>query len=385
MSDPLPSSAPELKPAEPRPPALTMLREHWGWFAFAGLVLVMLYLLGPILSPFVIGATFAYLGDPIVDRLERLRLSRTAAVSLLFVLVTALAVLALVLVVPLLQTQILSLVQNVPEWLKWLQDVGLPKLGVKLPRGIQLDADGLRKVLAEHWDGASDIASVVLGRVGRSTPAVLGLIADLLLIPIVTFYLLRDWDLMVARIRHLTPRHFQRTAIGFANETDAVLSALIRGQLLVMLALSVFYSVGLYLAGLNVALLVGILSGLVSFIPYLGFASGILIASIAMMVQTQAGLPVLKVLLVYGIGQVIESGLLTPMLVGDRIGLHPVIVIFAVLAGGQLFGFVGVLVALPVAAVLAVLVRHAMRRWLHSPLYLGPAAARSGPLPPGVP
>lgn len=380
MTDPSSSSAPEVQR-----PALAALREHWGWFAFAGLVLVMLYLLGPILSPFVIGATFAYLGDPVVDRLERLRLSRTAAVSLLFVLVTAISVLAMVLVVPLLQTQILSLVQSVPEWLKWLQDVGLPKLGVKLPRGIQLDAEGLRKVLAEHWDGASDIASVVLGRVGRSTPAVLGLVADLLLIPIVTFYLLRDWDLMVARIRHLTPRHFQRTAIGFANETDAVLSALIRGQLLVMLALSLFYSAGLYLAGLNVALLVGILSGLVSFIPYLGFASGILIASIAMMVQTQAGLPVLKVLLVYGIGQVIESGLLTPMLVGDRIGLHPVAVIFAILAGGQLFGFVGVLVALPVAAVLAVLVRHAMRRWLHSPLYLGTAAARTEPNPPGLP
>lgn len=380
MSDPLPSSASEVQR-----PALAALREHWGWFAFAGLALVLLYLLGPILSPFVIGATFAYLGDPLVDRLERLRLSRTAAVSLLFVLVTAIAVLAMVLVVPLLQTQVLSLVQNVPEWLKWLQDVGLPKLGLKLPRGIQLDAEGLRKVLAEHWDGASDIASVVLGRVGRSTPAVLGLVADLLLIPIVTFYLLRDWDLMVARIRHLTPRHFQRTAIGFANETDAVLSALIRGQLLVMLALSLFYSAGLYLAGLNVALLVGILSGLVSFIPYLGFASGILIASIAMMVQTQAGLPVLKVLLVYGIGQVIESGLLTPMLVGDRIGLHPVAVIFAILAGGQLFGFVGVLVALPVAAVLAVLVRHAMRRWLHSRLYLGPAPTRTEPTPPGVP
>lgn len=365
----------QLLPPSPSPefgrPALALLRDHWGWFAFAAAVLVLLYLLSPILSPFAIGATFAYLGDPLVDRMERLRLPRALAVSLLFVFWAGLAVLALLLIAPLLQAQILSLVQNVPDWLHWLQEVGLPKLGVKLPRGVHLDADGLRKMLEEHWASASDLASVVLGHIGRSTPALLGFIAELLLIPIVTFYLLRDWDLMVARIGELVPRRLLPSATAFAAETDDVLSALIRGQLLVMLALAVFYSAGLALVGLKVALLVGILSGLVSFIPYLGFATGIIVASIAMLVQEQAALPMVWVLAVYGVGQTIESGVLTPMLVGDRIGLHPVTVIFAILAGGQLFGFAGVLVALPVAAVLAVLVRHAERRWLRSPLYLG--------------
>lgn len=356
-----------------------LLREHWGWFAGAAAVLVLLYFLGPILAPFLIGATFAYLGDPLVDRLERLRLSRSVAVSVVFVVVIAISALALVLVVPLLQLQFSSLLQNIPEWLKWLQDVGLPKLGVSLPAGVQLDAEGLRKVFAEHWTGASGVASTVLAHVGRSTPALLGFLADLLLIPIVTFYLLRDWDLMVARILVLTPRRLQAQAVAFATETDTVLSALIRGQLLVMLALAVLYSVGLSIAGLKVALLVGILSGLVSFIPYLGFISGLVVASIAMMVQAQSILPVVGVLVVYGIGQTVESGVLTPMLVGDRIGLHPVAVIFAILAGGQLFGFVGVLVALPVAAVLAVLVRHAQRRWLRSPLYLDLTGSRSSP------
>ncbi len=370
----------------PKQPALTLLRDHWGWFAFAGGVLVLLYFLGPILSPFVIGATVAYLGDPLVDRMERLRMSRTVAVSLLFVIVTALSTLALILIVPLLQEQILSLIENIPEWLKWLQDVGLPALGLRLPRGMHLDADGLRKVLAEHWTGATDVASTVLQHVSRSTPALLGFLADLLLIPIVTFYLLRDWDVMVARIRDLTPVRLQPRAIEFAEETDGVLSALIRGQLLVMLALAIFYSAGLYVAGLKVALLVGIMAGLVSFIPYLGFISGLIVASIAMMVQTQALFPVVWVLIVFGIGQTIESGVLTPMLVGDRIGLHPVAVIFAILAGGQLFGFVGVLVALPVAAVLAVLVRHALRRWLKSPLYLGASPIASiDTEPPGAP
>jgi predicted PurR-regulated permease PerM len=369
------------EPAAPESPSpvLASLREHWGWFAVAAGLLALFWALSPILAPFAVGATLAYLGDPLVDRLERLRLSRTLAVAMVFLVVTAIAVLALVLVVPVLEEQVLSLIQNIPDWLHWLQDSGLPKLGVKLPRGVHLDADGLRKVLAEHWDGASDFASVMLGHVGRSTPALLGFVADLLLIPIVSFYLLRDWDLMVARIGKLWPRRYARRGLAFALETDEVLAALIRGQLLVMLALAVFYCIGLSVIGLKVALLIGLLTGLVSFIPYLGFFGSLIAATIAMAVQTQDPFEVVKVLIVYGIGQVLESGVLTPMLVGDRIGLHPVAVIFAILAGGQLFGFVGVLVALPVAAVVAVLVRSATQRWLESTLYLG------GKVPPAAP
>ncbi len=177
---------------------------------------------------------------------------------------------------------------------------------------------------------------------------------------------------MVARVRNLIPRRLLPQGIAFASEADDVLSALIRGQLLVMLALAVIYSLGLWIVGLKVALLIGILSGLVSFVPYLGFVGGLLAASIAMLVQEQSITGVAWVTLVFTVGQMLEGGVLTPMLVGDRIGLHPVAVIFAIMAGGQLFGFVGVLVALPVAAVLAVLVRHALKRWARSPLYLDP-------------
>jgi predicted PurR-regulated permease PerM len=150
-----------------------------------------------------------------------------------------------------------------------------------------------------------------------------------------------------------------------------VLSSLIRGQLAVMASLAVIYGGGLTLVGVNFGLLIGVISGLVSFIPYLGFISGLLTASIAMLVQTQSPVSLLWVGLVYGVGQVMESGVLTPMLVGDRIGLHPVAVIFAIMAGGQLFGFIGVLIALPTAAVIAVLMRHTRRRWLQSPVYRG--------------
>lgn len=356
-----------------------MLREHWGWFVMVALVLVFLYLLGPILAPFAIAAVFAYIGDPIVDRMERYRLSRTAAVCVLFVIATLITVLALVLIMPLLQTQVLSLIDNIPAWAQWVQQVAMPKLGLKMPRGYQLDVDSLRKFLASHWDGASDFASIIAGYVGRSTPALLGFLANLFLIPIVSFYLLRDWDVMVVKIRNLIPRRVLPQGIAFATETNDVLSALIRGQLLVMLALAVIYSLGLWLVGLKVALLIGIVSGLVSFVPYLGFVGGLLAASIAMLVQEQSAGSVAWVALVFTVGQMLEGGVLTPMLVGDRIGLHPVAVIFAIMAGGQLFGFVGVLVALPVAAVLAVLVRHALRRWARSALYLdvdtAPAAA----------
>lgn len=388
MSDPLD------EPLPPEPPgaetvgreAASLLRENWGWLAIAAGALVLLYYLGPILAPFLVSAGLAYLGDPLVDRLEKLRLPRTAGVALVFVVFFGLLVTALLLIVPILEEQIVTFAQNVPEWLKWVQDVGLPKLGVRLPPGVRLDVTGLRNAITHNLSQAGDIASAVLSRVEASTPALLGFVADLLLIPIVSFYLLRDWDLLVARIDQLIPPRLRPYAEQLARESDGVLSALIRGQLLVMAALALYYSVALGIAGLKVALLIGLFTGLVSFIPYLGYFSGLLAACIAMGVQAQEVTPVLWVALVYGIGQILESGLLTPLLVGDRIGLHPVAVIFAILAGGQLLGFAGVLVALPVAAVAAVLLRHARQRWLHSPLYNSTGKAPPAPVtPPGPP
>ncbi|MDB5978627.1 MAG: family transporter [Nevskia sp.] len=365
--------------------AVSVLRQNWGWFAAAAAGLVLLYFLGPILAPFLISAGLAYLGDPLVDRLELLGLSRTLGVGIVFVVFFGLVVTALILVVPMLEEQIVTFAQNIPDWLKWVQDVGLPKIGVHLPAGIRLDAVGLRDAVAHNLSQAGDIAGIVLDRVKQSTPVLLEFIANALLIPIVSFYLLRDWDLLVARIDQMIPPRLRPQAEALARETDGVLSALIRGQLLVMAALAAIYSIGLTIAGLKVALLIGIAAGMVSFIPYLGFIGGLLTASIAMLVQTQSVTPLLWVAIVFGIGQVLESGVLTPMLVGDRIGLHPVAVIFSILAGGQLFGFVGVLVALPVAAVLAVLLRHARQHWLRSPLYIGaagqPANSETPPAP----
>jgi len=356
------------------PEAVTPLRsfrENWGWFATAGVTLLMLYFLGPIMTPFVVGGVIAYLGNPVCDRLEHHGVPRGLSVALVFLVFFAVLITALVLVVPLLQDQIVQLAENIPDWLKWVQDVGLPQLHIRLPAGLRLDAGGLRDALTKNWSQAGSIAGDVLARIGHSTPALLGFLADLLLIPIVTFYLMRDWELMLKRVDQLIPPRLRGHTEEFAREIDSVLNALIRGQLLVMIALALIYGIGLWITGLKVALLIGLFAGLVSFIPYMGFATGFLLAIVTTLVQDQEILALLPVVIVFTVGMILENAVLTPMLVGNRIGLHPVAVIFALLAGGQLLGFSGVLVALPVAAIFAVGARHARKRWLRSPLYWG--------------
>lgn len=352
-----------------KPRELNLLLHGWPWLA--GLVGfgILLYLLSPIMMPFVLGAGLSYLGDPVVDRLQKLRLSRTAGVCVVFVAISGLSLLGLLLFVPMLQKQLIVMLQNLPETLRWIQDSALPRLGLSLPADLQLDAQGLKNIVREHWQEAGNLAKEIWARVSQSSGALLTFAANLLMVPIVTFYLLRDWDDLVAWIADIIPRRLLPTASTLARETDEVLGAFLRGQLLVMLALAVVYSVGLWIVGLDLALLVGTIAGLISFVPYLGSAVGILLGLAMMFVQTQEMLPLLWVALVFGVGQMLESMVLTPLLVGDRIGLHPVAVIFAVMAGGQLFGFIGVLLALPAAAALAVLLRHAKQRWLESPWY----------------
>lgn len=341
------------------------------WIATGLGLLVMLWLLSPILLPFVLGAALAYLGDPIVAQLQRWRLSRTAGVAVVFASITLAALLFAALLVPLLQQQLQTFLQRLPDYLQWLQQTGLPALGVSVPEGGRIDAQGLRELLRENWDQAGSIARELLARATESGGALITFFVNLLMIPVVTFYLLRDWHRLVAWIDGMIPRPLVGKVREIARETDEVLAAFLRGQLTVMAALALIYSTGLWLAGLDLALLIGLGAGLVSFVPYLGFFVGVLAATVAMYFQEQALLPLLWVLLVFGVGQILETVYLTPNLVGERIGLHPVAVIFALLAGGQLLGFVGVLLALPAAAGLSVLFRHAKQRWLRSPLYAG--------------
>ena len=243
----------------------------------------------------------------------------------------------------------------------WLNSVGLP---VEF-----FDLSTLKQALANYWAEVGQLAGGVFGYMTRSGMAILQWLVNLVLVPVVTFYLLRDWDIIVARFREILPRSYANKVIQLSLECDEMLAAFIRGQLMVMFALASIYTVGLSMIGLELSLLLGVVSGVVSFVPYLGLIVGISLAGLAAFLQFHEWLPVLMVVIVFGVAQVVEAVVLTPRFVGERIGLHPVAVIFAVLAGGQLFGFTGVLLALPAAAVIMVLLRHAHQRYLDSQLY----------------
>lgn len=322
----------------------------------------LLYLLAPILTPFVAAGLLAYLGDPLVDRLQRLKLGRTVAVVFVFLLIFVLLISLLALVGPLVKAQIAVLAKQVPVYVRWLESHFLPRILDLIGQEGKSDL-GLAAFLADNWQKASGYAGNALATVSRGGGLLLTGIINLFLIPVVTFYLLRDWDEIVKRGAALVPDHRQTQVFSLVRESDQVLGAFLRGQLLVMLGLSVIYTSGLALLGLDNALAIGVVAGLVSFVPYLGLFVGIVLAGLAAIVQTGSILTVALVVLVFVVGQMVEGMLLTPRLVGDRIGLHPVLVIFAVMAGGQLFGFFGILLALPVAAVVSVAMRFAYQHY----------------------
>ena len=339
------------------------------WLAIFVIVSVLIYLLAPILMPFMTAAVLAYIADPLADKLEK-KMSRTLAVSVVFFTLSLIALLLLLILLPLLEKQIVVLAEKLPLYIDRAQNYLVPLLKEQLGLDVGLfDLDLLKKSLSDYWKTAGGIAAKVLTSISRSGLILAGWIANFVLMLVVTFYLLRDWDSLVAKIHALIPRHNEKTMVVIAKESDEVLGAFFRGQMVVMLVLSVVYTVGLMMVGIDTALLIGMLSGMVSFVPYLGFIVGIVVASIAALMQFQEIMPLIYVAIVFMVGQMLEGMLLTPLLVGDKIGLHPVAVIFAVLAGGQLFGFVGILLALPVAAVIAVVLRHIHTRYTQSELY----------------
>ncbi|MDU9034168.1 AI-2E family transporter [Pseudomonas corrugata] len=346
---------------------------RWFWLGGVALLFAFIYLLHPILTPFLVALLLAYLFDPVVDRLEKLGLSRTWGVVAVFTLFTLIVSALLLVLIPMLAKQLLRLYELAPQMLDWLQHTAVPWVQSKL--GL---ADGFWKfdkvkaAISAHMGQTTDIVGIVLSRATASGLALIGWLANLVLIPVVSFYLLRDWDLMMAKIRSLLPRHREDRIVTLAGECHEVLGAFVRGQLLVMVALGFIYAAGLMLVGLELGLLIGLIAGLAAIVPYMGFVIGIGAALIAGLFQFGGDLyPMVGIVAVFMVGQALEGMVLTPLLVGDRIGLHPVAVIFAILAGGELFGFTGILVALPVAAVIMVLVRHVHDLYKDSDIYSG--------------
>ena len=351
---------------------LSKLSDSQKWFMLAVLVFGgwLLYLLAPVLTPFLISALLAYLGDPLVDRLEKHKISRTLGVVIVFFVMSLLGLILLLVMIPMLEKQIAVLIVKIPQSIDNFQDIVLPRIaqfaGFETPT---LDTSAFKRAIMGNWESLGGVMGGLFGKLTTSGLKIMNWLAFLVLIPVVTFYLLRDWDLLIARIHDLLPRRLESTVTRLAKECDGVLAEFFRGQVSVMIALAIIYTIGLMIVGLDVAFLIGMLAGLVSFVPYLGFIVGIVVASIAAVMQYHDVIHVVYVAIVFGIGQALEGMVLSPLLVGDRIGLHPVAVIFAVMAGGQLFGFVGVLLALPVAAVIVVILRHWHELYKESDFY----------------
>lgn len=342
------------------------------WLAFAAALSGLLYLLAPILSPFVAAAILAYICNPLVQRLCAWKMPRTLAVAAVMLFGLLLLSGLVLVVMPLLQEEVALLMARLPQWLDVVRERFLPWVQQTVGLSLALDTAAFKSLLAEHWQAAGGVAAKLLPWLQSGGGLLLGLLANLLLIPLVMFYLLRDWNELLDRLEQAVPRHWHGKVAAVAREVDAVLAEFLRGQLSVMALMSLFYACALWLVGLEFALPIGLLAGLLVFVPYLGLVIGLLLATLAAVMQFGFGGDLLLVWGVFALGQLLEGMVVTPWLVGDRIGLHPLAVIFALLAFGQLFGFFGLLLALPLAAILLVLLRHARARYFSSSLYRQP-------------
>ena len=344
-------------------------------FILSGIALILwvLYLLKPVVLPFIAAFLVAYLFSPLVDKLHRIGLPRWLSIGIVFIGIGVIVTLAIWYVVPLVWQQLIYARDSIPAGIHWLNYTFLPWVSQTFNvEAMEIDTEQISKVVMEYIQtnySADSIQSVVL-RVAQSGLNFIQIGGVVVLIPIIAFYFLLDWDRMLDSLRRLIPRHYEKITLGIVGECHNVLGAFVKGQFLVMFLLGVVYAVGLQLIGLEVGLIIGMVAGLASIIPYLGFGVGIIAAVIATLFQFGIDWTHLAlVIIVFMIGQAIEGYILQPFLLGDKIGLSPVAVVFAVLAGAQLAGFLGMLIALPVAAVIVVLLRHARESYEKSRLY----------------
>ncbi len=353
-------------------------RPAYTWLALAAASIAMLVLLQSILLPFVAGMAIAYFLDPVADKLEERGLGRTLATLLVLTIFFVLVIAAGLMLAPVLHSQAAGFAERLPGYVERARDSVLPALKELAETvGFDLELDG-----QDAFKGLANDAMAFLGRLAgkalSSGIALFNLAALLLISPIVAFYLLRDWDHMTDRVDSWLPRAQAPALREIWRRIDEVLAGFIRGQGTVCVILAIFYAAALSIAGLEFGLIIGLFSGLISFIPFVGATLGLILSMATALTQfwpdfVQIGL----IAFIFFVGQVLEGNFLTPKLLGEKVGLHPVWVIFALLAGGTLFGFVGVLLALPGAAVAGVLVRFFIDRYLASPIYLGPPGTLS--------
>lgn len=357
---------------------MTYQQKAWTWVVGLAAFLLLLYLLRGVMLPFVAGMAVAYFLDPACDWLEEKGSSRTVATTFITGGFFFLALAVFVLLAPLAYSQIVDLVAKVPDYAKMLPE----KIGPLLERlGPYVGASDIAELRDTLKASAADMVRWVgrfAGGLVTQLEALANLVSLLIITPIVSFYLLRDWDHLVEKVDNLLPRAHVETIRAQFSEIDRTLAGFVRGQVSVCLMLGLFYGIGLTLVGLDFGFIIGLGTGIVSFVPFFGMLVGFVVGMGLALVQFDSWTSIGLVAGVFMIGQVIEGNFLTPKLVGGRVGLHAVWVIFALLAGGALFGFLGVLLAVPVAAVVGVLVRFGIDRYLQSSLYLADDSSAAG-------
>ena len=343
----------------------------WGWIAIALAAGFLVWLLSPILAPFLFAAILAYICDPLVARLTRRGVPHTLAVVLVLLLALAVLVGLLLVVLPVFYKETRLLMEKLPAFVVWFNQHAAPWLKTQLDIKVQLDGDLAKQLAREALSENEELVKHLLGSLKFGSQVVLAILVNLLLVPVVLFYLLNDWHQLLDRVDQLIPPRVHDRVRAIAGEIDLVLAQWLRGQLLVVAIMSAYYVATLWLAGLEFALPIGILTGLAVIVPYVGIVFGFALATLTALLETGTFAAVLWVWLAIAVGQVLEGMVVTPRIVGERIGLHPVAVIFALLAFGQVFGFFGVLLALPASAALLVGLRHLRAAYLAGPLYGG--------------
>ncbi len=343
---------------------------HYLWWLTLACVLgVLIYLLSPILTPFLLAAVIAYICNPLVSRMATYDISRTIGTILVMLLLLGTFAAFILVMLPLFEKEATRLIEKIPAYLEMLRNNLIPWLEIRFNISLQTDISTLKQMVAEHWQSAGGVAAKILPSLTSGGVAIVTFFVNLVLVPVVLFYLLRDWEKLINHIDQMIPRYWHNQVNLLAKDADRILAEFLRGQLAVIILMSICYITGLWIVGLEFALPIGLLAGVLVFVPYLGMIVGLLFATFAAAMQFQDWSGVVIVWAVFGAGQMLESFLITPWLVGDRIGLHPVIVIFALLAFGQLFGFFGILLALPISAVLLVWLRHIHKQYIASTLY----------------
>ncbi|RWG59705.1 MAG: AI-2E family transporter [Mesorhizobium sp.] len=363
--------------------ASTALRRQIAfWLIVAVLLALFLYVFSGILLPFVAGMVLAYFLDPVADRLQRLGLSRLMATVVILIAFVVVVVLAFVILVPVLATQMADFARKLPEYLTRLQSLITSFDPKWLEQRFGVNAASLREGLNSLLTTGFGLLTTVFTSIWSSGVALVSVVSLFVVTPVVAFYMLLDWDRMVAVVDSWVPRDYVETVRALARDINTATAGFVRGQGTLCLVLGAMYATGLTLTGLNFAILIGFFAGLISFIPYVGSLTGLVLAVGVAFVQFWPDWTmIVAVVCVFFVGQFIEGNILQPRLVGKSVGLHPVWLMFALFAFGALFGFVGLLIAVPASAAIAVLVRFAIARYLESPLYNGHATEPAPPLP----